>query len=475
MCGHSLNPDAALRAQPDQLERDGLSNSNSFPAPSPLHIACRGLPLNVDLLKLILNAKGMDSWDSHSAALPVDKRTTTSLEAIFSKDAITGQQPLHTVTQWPHLRISPKATEALFDACPAVAKMLVRDEPPGWSPLHRICDLLHHHRTTQKVSGASLSSLTRPFTELSRIEAVGRSVLEQIGEQANDTLKEIFEHIDADNSKDMAANEWAAFLHATGCTVEDELTHNQRPPIDQERDAAWSLIDLNSDRTVTYNELISAVEHVRKAQQKAAKAAAQIHLGYIQERTGDMMKVALAMVHQWRGMWSESQTDALENAGIMGIFSQWIQDLWLPAPKSDPLAAGTFVSVTTANGMKARVIRDYRPGKQQVKLQEYTIGANIMHADFEAANRTINTEQELLLRCPLCDFLCQSNNAFEWMFNLIEYFMARRQRNRKETHASRQGYQRILLTLSNQVGRLATWMPLRCIDSDSYSFSKVLL
>lgn len=470
-----MNPDAALRAQPDQLEHDELIDSNCFPAPSPLHIACRGLPLNIDMLKLILNAKGMDRWDAHAAALPVDMRNTTSMEEIFSKDAITGQQPLHTVTQWPHIRISPKGIKALFDACPAVAKMLILDEPPGWSPLHRICDLLHYHRTTQKVSDGSLSRLNRSSTELSRTQAVGRSVLEQIAKQADDTLAQIFEEIDDDDSQEMSVDEWAGFLDAAGCTVEDELTHNQRPPDDQERDAAWSLIDLNSDRTVSFDEFFSAVEHVRKAQQTAAKAAAQIHLAYIQDRTGDMMKVALAMVHQWRGTWSKSQTDALENAGIIGMLSHWIQDLWVPAPRSDPLATGTFVSVATTTGMKARVIRDYRPAKQQVELQEYTIGANIMHADFEAATRTVNTVQDLLLRCPLCEFLCESSNAFECMFNLIEYYSMAMKRNRTESQASRQVYQRILLALSKQVGRLASWMPLRCIDNDSYLLSKVLL
>eukprot|EP01043_Picozoa_sp_COSAG02_P028024 COSAG02_NODE_1680_length_11353_cov_12.755909_1_plen_1083_part_00 len=476
---HSKDAKAALQTQPDAPSDDQQDDSDSYPAPSPLHVACRGLPLDIDILKFLLNANGTEGdWDAHVAALSSDgSNKDRDLQSTFSTDTIGGQQPLHTVALWPHLRISPKGTRALFLACPAVAKMLVRNESNS-SPLHQSCGMLEYTRTVLESNEmATLADRTkRKFVTTD--EAMGQRILEQIGDQAEknpEKLRQTFATIDADNSKEMDRKEWREFIDATDCTIKDDTTW--RKPNQQEIFAAWNLVDINNDGTVTYEEFVKAVETRKTEQRKAAAKTTKIHLAYLQERERDMMEVAMAMVHQLRGIWTPSQNDALDRAGIMATFSHWIQDLWQPVRKSDALSVGTFVSVNHTKGMKARVMFDYRPDEQKVELEEYTVGANIHHADFTAAREIVNTEHDLLLRCPLCEFLCDSNNPFEFMFNLIDFFKSQRRRNKQDAHLSRKEYQNNALSLMDQVARLASWMPLRCIDGDqrSYNLSKVLL
>jgi hypothetical protein len=493
MRAHSTDAAAALQAQPGGDEKfapggDERDDPKSFPAPSPLHIACRGLPLDVDCLKLLLNTKGTEAWEPHAATLSVDgSNNGQGLESTFSQDSTNGQQPLHTVTLWPHLRISPGGTEALLMACPAVTKMLVRNDSKRndskSSPLHQSCDILEYTRTVleNRNSGMEINALAK-----TAVETTGQHILVQIGEEAETDLKALeakFERIDADNSKEMTHSEWAKFLAADNFTVDDRTTHSQRSPTRQEISAAWNLLDVDHSGTVTFDEFVRAVK--KRKTRSANVEAAQIHVPYLQEREGDMMKVALAMVHQLRGTWSPSQTDALERAGIMEKFIRWIQDLWVPVAKQEVLAVGTFVSLNHTKGMKARVVRDYRAQGRaagdavpKVELEEYTVGANIKHADFNAAHYVIDTSgRDRVLKCPLCDFLCESNNAFESIFNLIDFFMSRSRRKQQQPNARRKEYQSIALSLMGQAGRLATWMPVRCINGDqrSYSLSKVLL
>ena len=120
---------------------------------------------------------------------------------------------------------------------------------------------------------------------------------------------------------------------------------------------------------MTFEEFLRAVRAQRARQRKAAAAAAQIHIPYLAARHDKVMKHAMRMVHQWRGKWSATHEDALVRSGIMPIFSNWIRDLWQPAP-ADGLAVGVFVSVGSVIGMKGRVIKDRRPALPQVEIEE---------------------------------------------------------------------------------------------------------
>ena len=475
-CTHSCCAQAAVNAhalvdkEDAAASRDASSEidgSSELPRglATALHIYTKGLPMSTDVLDLLLNAAGGPDGDARTACAIPDLGYEASAELgtslLINK---IGLRPLHYCTLWPFVRINPRCIDRIFVACKAVAGVPCEslEKKEKWrsktsTPLHIMCGTLAAMMYDCKTGTAKRTvyidhvPLRLATEEALREEFATRTYIRNVDHdiewirvrtRANGSTMAIVRFTGEGFAEALKADE------RFGLAVQDFFTN-----LHEIRDGGMEdqifVEDLSAEQDLLDKYKFS-------------------------------LKLATSMLHQLRGQWSMQDCKALYKGGVLTEIESWLRDMWHEGPSFMP--AGRIVAVNDEHNWKGIVEKTYsqaavtdadgvvvvpertfvtirRGFNKYGKLEDIETTrmpeqreVNVCEGDScespptfgllaEGAGKrwcakcavehpgAVNLSfkdrlrpKNVLLVCRLLEFLCQSNNPFEVLFNLMDYF-----------------------------------------------------
>ena len=471
-----------------------------------LHIYTKGLPMCPEVLDLLLNAAGGPDGDAHTAcAIPdVGEAGSKVLGSTLLSKKI-GVFPLHNCCLWPFVRINPRCVDRIFVACRAVAGVPSEglEKKEKWrsgmsTPLHIMCGTLAAMKHDRKTGAAKRTVYIDHVPLPLATEAALRekfSVRTYIRNETKD-IEWIRVHHRSDGSA-MAIVRFTGegFAEASkaderfGLAVQDFFSH-----LHEIRDGGIE--------DQIFVEDLSAEQDLLDKYEFASR-------------------LATCMLHQLRGQWSIKDCKALYLGGVLSEIESWLRDMWHEGPAFMP--AGRIVAVGSEHNWKGIVEKNHSKAEEKdvnglviepertfvtirrgfnkfgtlvdvetTKISEQQ-GAKVCEGDdcnrqpafgllAEGTGKRwcpscavehlgavklsykdrLRPAGPALLVCRLLEFLCQSSNPFEVLFNLFDYFADGFLLTESSSGAaSRRHYKKNALMLEMIATQLAEHMTLR--------------